>query len=109
MSEVMARASTDSDGTTDELECITVLDSLGDEYYVYFRETPEGLALHGIVLPKDGAWTVEVFQTVVEIRDDVVEHLEENGENVFDATFDLTSIHYYAENPFDAKQRSDGR
>lgn len=59
---------------------ITVLDSFGDEYLVQLeRESGHLYSLRRIVLPDD-EWNVDVFQEVIEVREEALEEVLENEE-----------------------------
>ncbi len=84
----------------DGLYRVNVLDTLGNEFAVYFAHTvTAGYRISSIRLPKDSDWDVGVFQEMIGVRDEAVEYFKDNGYDVPDASFDLAQVHHYADDP----------
>lgn len=82
-----------SDSTDDGIRTVSVLDSVGDEYSVQFSEEEETLTLKCIVLPDD-TWNVDVFQEVIEVRDEAINQLgDEDDVSIVDGCMKMSQIY----------------
>ena len=84
----------------DGLYRLRVLDTIGDEFAIYFSEAKDGDYRIALVrLPEDVDWNVDVFQEMIGVRDEAVEYFERNGYTVPDASFDLNQVTPYDDDP----------
>lgn len=88
------------EGLGDSLRRIRVLDTLGREFSVYYTVSDTGYSLDTIRLPNGLTWTVELFQEMIDVRDETVDFLESQDSVVEDATFDLKNVVHYDHDPY---------
>lgn len=84
----------------DGLYRLSVLDTLGHEFAVYFAgDTDDEYRIASIRLPEDAEWNVDIFQEMIGVRDEAVEYFEDNSYSVPDAGFDLDQVTPYDDDP----------